>query len=103
MTEEQFWNSNPRIIKVYERIYREKENRKNELTHMYVGNYVLSALYTAIDGVLNGKKSKAKYTEKPVRIFPPTEEEKKKEEEQARAAFLRWAGFAETKYKKKGE
>jgi hypothetical protein len=102
MTKEEFWSSNPRIIKVYEKIYREREMRENAKVHMYVGNYMLSALYTAIDGVLNGKKSKAKYLEKPVKIFPPTEEEKEKEAELARKKFLMWAGFAESKYKKGG-
>lgn len=63
---------------------------------------MLSALFTAIDGVLNGRKAKAKYVEQPVRLFELTEEEKIREQEKARAKFLAWAGFAETKYKKKG-
>lgn len=102
MSEEQFWKSNPRIIKVWEKAYKMKVNADN--THMYVwtGNYMLSALYTAIDGVLNGKKAKAKYAEKPIRLFELTEEEKQKEAEKARAQFLAWAGHVEKKYKKGG-
>lgn len=102
MSEEQFWRSNPRIIHVWEQAWKAKENRMNGLVYAYIGNYELSALYTAIDGVLNGKKAKAKYIEKPIRIFELTEEERIQEQEKARQAFVMWAGFAENKYKEKG-
>lgn len=102
MTEEQFWSSNPRKIKVYDKIYREKENRRNELVYSWIGDYGLSALFTAIDGVLNGKKAKAKYPEKPFRLFEMTEEEKELERKKALEQFIAWAGHAEKKYKKEG-
>ena len=75
MTEEQFWKSNPRTIEVWAKAWKMRENRQNELTHSYVGNYVLSALFTAIDGVLNGRKAKARYIDKPIQLFELTEEE----------------------------
>lgn len=102
MSEEQFWKSNPRIIKVWEQIYKNKINEQNRLTHMYVGNYELSALFTAIDGVLNGKKAKSKYMDKPVQMFELTEEEKKAEQEKAIAQFMGWAKSTQNKYKGKG-
>lgn len=102
MTEEQFWFSNPRIIKVYEKAWKAKENRTNELIHLFVGQYGLSALYTAIDGCLNGPKAKAKYMEKPIRIFELTEEDKIREKEQAQKAFMAWASSTKSKYKGKG-
>lgn len=101
MTEEQFWSSNPRIIKVYEKIYREKTKKQNEMIHLYVGSYVQSALFTAIDGVLNGRKAKAKYIEKPVEIFEPTKEDKEKEKLRAIAQFRSWAKSQQNKYKGK--
>ena len=102
MSEEQFWRSNPRIIKTWEKAWKAKENRQNEMVYFYIGQYGLSALYTAIDGVLNGKKAKAKYIDKPVRIFEQTEEEKQLEVLKAREAFKAWANSTKSKYKEEG-
>lgn len=78
----------------------------NELAFMFTGNYGLSALYTAIDGVLNGKKAKAKYVPEPVEIFPLTEEEKREKEEEKKrkaiAEFMNWAKAQQKKSKKEG-
>ena len=100
MTEEQFWKSNPRTIEVWAKAWKMRENRQNELTHSYVGNYVLSALFTAIDGVLNGRKAKARYIEKPIQLFELTEEEKEIEKQKAIAAFMGWANSAKNKFGK---
>lgn len=101
MTEEQFWRSNPRIIKVYERIYKEKQNRINDLVYLFVGNYEMAALVTAIDKVLNGRKAKSKYIDKPLVLFPPTEQEKKAAQERAINAFVLWASQTQKKYEGK--
>lgn len=101
MTEEQFWRSNPRIISAWEEVYKERINGENNRIYNYVGNYILSALFTSIDGVINGKKAKAKYIEKPIQMFELTEEEKKNKQQDAIAQFIAWAGMAETKYKDK--
>ena len=103
MTEEQFWHSNPAKIEVYAEAWKQEQKRQNEVIHTYVGTYVLSALTTAIDGVLNGKKSKAKYTEKPIRLFELTEKEKEEEQRKAREAFLAWANLTKSKYKDRKE
>jgi hypothetical protein len=58
MTEEQFWRSNPRIIKVWETAWEEEQKRQNELTHMYVGNYFMSAVTVAVDIVSTERKQK---------------------------------------------
>lgn len=102
MTEEQFWRSNPRIIKVWEKIFKDKENHKNHMIHTWVGSYGLSALFTAIDGCLNGKKAKSKYIKEPIQLFPLTEEEQKIKQEKERAKFVNWAKMAQIKYKEKG-
>lgn len=101
MTEEQFWRSNPRIIKVWESAWREEQLRQNELIHSYVGNYILSAVSTAVDHCINGQKAKSKYIEKPIQLFELTEEEKKQQQLKAREAFMMWAKRAESKYKNK--
>ncbi len=102
MTEAQFWCSNPRIISTWEKIWKEEQNRKNALVHRYTGNYILSALFTAIDGVLNGRNAKAKYISKPFQLYELTKEEKEKEQQAAIAQFMSWANVAEKKYSKKG-
>ena len=102
MTEEQFWRSNPRIIKVYEKAWREEENRKNELTYAYVGNYFLSAMTVSVDHCLNGKKAKSEYLSKPIQIFELTEEEKEIERQKAISQFMGWTKNVAKKYSEKG-
>lgn len=102
MTEEQFWHSNPRIIKIWEKAYKQKMNATNDLIHAWIGNYGISALMVAIDHSFNGRKANSKYIEKPFRIFELTDEEKEIEAMKARQAFVAWAGMAEKKYAKKG-
>lgn len=103
MTEEEFWHSNPAKIEVYAEAWKQEEVRKNELIHMFVGSYIQNAVTTSIDKVLNGKKAKSKYLEKPIQLFEKTEEEKKIEQENARQAFLMWAGQAKSEYKDRKE
>ena len=102
MTEEQFWNSNPRIIKVWEQAYKNEQNRMNNLIYNWVGHYGVSALMFAIDHCLNGRKAKAKYLEQPIQIFELTEEEKEKATQKARQNFLAWAENMQRKFDKKG-
>ena len=102
MTEEQFWHSNPRIIKVWEKAYKMEQNRQNELIHAWVGNYFMSAVTVAVEHCLNGKKAKSSYVDKPLQLFELTAEEKKREAEKARQRFIAWAGMAESKFKKEG-
>lgn len=103
MTEEQFWHSNPRIIKVWEKAYKASRRRENEFIHTWVGNYGISALTAAIDHCLNGRKAKTKYIEQPIEMFEKTEEEKEQDAIKARQKFIAWAGMAQKKYAKKGE
>ena len=102
MTEEQFWNSNPRIIKVWAKAYKLKMKTLNEQIHSWVGNYGISALLYSIDHGLNGRKAKTEYIKAPIQMFELDEEEKEQEAIKARQAFIAWAGMAEKKYKKKG-
>lgn len=106
MTEDQFWKSNPRIIKVYEEAWRNEVNYKNMVVHAWIGNYGLSAVATALSLVLTpmfckGKQSRAKYIEEPIRLFPKTEEEKQAEYEAMTQALLSWEKNIVKKYSKK--
>lgn len=98
MTEAQFWSSNPRIISVWEKAYRDDMSYKNSLIHSFVGTYGVSALIFAIDSCLNGRKAKAKYIEKPFDLFPKSDKEKKAEA--AQTAFKAWADTMMKNYKK---
>lgn len=94
MTEEEFWRTNPRKIKVYEEAWKEEENRKNSMAFTIWGQYGMSALITALSGVLTpmfcGKHSNVKYLEEPVRIFEMTEKEQEEYKEKQTEAFIEW-------------
>jgi hypothetical protein len=102
MTEEQFWNSNPTIIKIWEDSYKTEQNILNKRIYEWVGSYGISALTVAVDRCLNGRKAKAKYLEEPIQMFELTEEEKEKAAQKARNNFLAWAQNMQKKFDKKG-
>lgn len=102
MTEEQFWRSNPRIIKIWERAYKLRMNTLNEYIFNWVGNYGISALIYSIDHGLNGRKAKSKYLDKPIQMFELDEKEKKQAQKKELEKFMAWAKRAEKKYDKKG-
>lgn len=102
MSEEQFWHSNPRIISIWEKAWKEKTKAENNLLHIYTGNYFLSAMTTAIDKVLNGRKAKCEYMDKPLELFELTEEEKKRKQNVAIQQFMAWEKAIKNKYKKEG-
>lgn len=91
MSEVEFWHSNPAKIAVYEKAWKMQEDRRNELIHAWMGNYGVSALVYAVEHVLNGKKAKSKYMDKPMQLFELTEKEKKQKEKNALASFIAWA------------
>lgn len=98
MTEEQFWASNPRILKVWSDIYKQKVEDENRKMHLYTGAYTLSALITAIDKCLNGKKAKSEYISEPLRLFEPTAEEKKKAQEAELQRFIAWGNEVKSRF-----
>lgn len=104
MTEEQFWNSNPRLIQVWENAWKEEQKYNNQLTYAMAGNYYLSAMQTALSQVIQpmlcGRRSQAKYISEPIQLFPLTEEEKKQKQEAAIRQFAMWAGSLEKKFGK---
>jgi len=100
MTEEEFWHTNPRKLNVYEKAWKDEQEYQNEMMYLFWGNYGLSALFTAIDNVLNGKKAKAKYIDEPIKLFEMTDKEKELEKENAIARFMGWAKATKNNIKK---
>lgn len=65
-TEEEFGKMTPTRLKPYMKAFDIKKDLQDEQM-WYMGAYVYNATVTAIDNVLNGRKSRAKYIEKPLR------------------------------------
>ena len=65
VSEEHFWDSNHTELKPYRKM-DEMRRERMDFEMWMMGNYVLSAVQTAVSGVLAGKKSKAKYIETPL-------------------------------------
>lgn len=100
MSEQQFWESNPRIIKVWEKMYKEEAEHKNAMIHTFVGTYGISALLVAIDSCLNGKKAKAKYIDKPIELFKSDKLDDEQSAEIALNKFKNWANAMMGSYTK---
>ena len=56
---------NPRILNATQKGYQKSLEDQDRMNWM-AGQYQMSAVLTAIDKALNGKKSKAEYLKKPV-------------------------------------
>ena len=65
VAESYFWDSTPKELEPYRKMDEMREKRIDYHNWM-LGQYVLSAVSTAVSGVLAGKKSKAKYIEQPI-------------------------------------
>lgn len=105
MSEEQFWRSNPRIIKVWEEAWKNEQNRTNQLVHAYIGSYVMSAMTTSLAQILvpmfsKNKKSQLSYIEEPIQLFEKTEDEKKAEYDLMTQRFIAWGNSLIKNYKK---
>lgn len=61
----EFWTMNPHIIKCLMKGHNEKIKEQDYLSWIF-GQYTLSAVSVAVEHILNGKKAKSKYFEKPL-------------------------------------
>lgn len=89
MTEEQFWESNPRIWQVWGEAHKNKVNEQNMLNY-YGGLYQLRALQVALEHAF-AKNAKSEYYSEPIRIFELTEKEK---QELAEAELQKFVNMA---------
>lgn len=62
---EQFWKMNPRIIKVIAKGYKERLLQQDYINWIN-GQYILSAVSTAVEHNLAGRKARSNYMDKPI-------------------------------------
>lgn len=76
VTEDEFWHLTLRQMKIRQKAYEIRMKMQDEQVWAFCGNYVFSAVSTAVDHCMNGRKAKSKYIEKPMlENFGLTEEE----------------------------
>ena len=86
-TAEDIDNSCPADLKPYEKAYMlEQENRDIQMWG-WMGAYVQKAMICAMDSILNGKKAKVEYFEKPI-FGKQTKEDKELTEDEIRQLRL---------------
>ena len=83
-----FWRLNPKKLKPFQEAYRIKQKNRDEEMWAFCGNYVLSAVITAVDSCLNGQKARSKYIEKPLLKDRLNDEKEMTEEELQRQREL---------------
>lgn len=64
ITWHEFWGMNPHIINCIRKGYVEKLKQEDLLQHAWWGNYGMSAISTAVEHCLAGKKARSEYTKK---------------------------------------
>lgn len=74
VSEEKFWDSTPEELKPYLKAYELKQKSKDS-DMWQMGIYVMSAVQTAVQNSLFGRKSKAEYIKEP--LLNKVEEKKK--------------------------
>lgn len=85
VTYAEFWKMNPRILKAIAKGYK---NKMVDMDYMMwtMGIYVKSAVLVAVDHVLNAKKAKSEYIEKPFLAEAEEETVKKNKESNEQVA-----------------
>ena len=61
-------HSTPKILKAYDKAHMIRLQEIDQMAHMVVGNYVISAFSVVLDACFNGKKAKSEYPDEPVLI-----------------------------------
>ncbi len=94
VSEEKFWDSIPVELEPY-RDMDEMQQKRLDYQMWQMGAYVTKAVSVAVDNVLNGRKSHAKYFEKP---FSAEAEEDEASDFQR---FAAWATVYNENFKRK--
>lgn len=80
-------DSCPKELEPYNKAHKLKIEEQDDLMYTWFGNYAMSAVGTAVEHCLNGKKARSKYIDKPVfkkmeeANKPMTEEELQRQRE----------------------
>lgn len=88
VSEVKFWESTPKELEPYRKMDEMRQER-HDYQNWMLGQYILSAVQTAVSGVLAGRKSKAKYVEQPF-----SQMIKKEERHDQKADFNKFAAWA---------
>lgn len=102
-----FWHLNPTKLQAFTKAYQIKKRIRDEEAWLFCGNYVFSAFQTVMaqfSAGMAGKKSNAKYIEKPVLLDKLNEELLSQEELDRRELekMLRYEEQWQRQYKKEG-
>lgn len=62
ITWNEFWDINPHIINCIAKGHKQKIKDIDLLVYSWIGNYILSAMFTASDHAVHGKDAKSQYT-----------------------------------------
>lgn len=62
---ETFWHLTPKRLKAFYEAYKTKRETQDEQM-WYMGQYVLSAVFVAVEHALHGNKAKSEYIKKPL-------------------------------------
>lgn len=93
--EEKFWGSIPIELEPYRKM-DEMQQKRQDYNMWLMGAYVTKAVSVAVDNVLNGRKSRSRYFEKP--FSAESEEENTPEKDFQR--FSAWAVVFNEQFKK---
>lgn len=100
VTESHFWDSTPKELEPY-RIADEMRQERLDYNMWLMGHYVASSVQTAVSSVLAGKKSKAKYIDKP--LMQLAKEERKVDPVADFEKFSTWAIVFNQSIESKGQ
>lgn len=82
-----FWKMNPRILKAYVKAQEKKMDEIDQLMWT-MGLYVRSAVGTAVEHVLAGRKAQSTYVERPFRYDGEDENENHNDESKEQVAVF---------------
>lgn len=88
VTEDEFWHLTLRQMKIRQKAYEIKMRMQDEQAWAFCGNYVFSAVSTAVDHCLNGRKARTEYIGSPMlRKYSDDEENSNSESREEVAIF----------------
>lgn len=94
--EEYFWDSTPAEMQPYVKM-DEMRQKRLDAQMWQMGLYVLNAVSVAVSNNLNGRKSKARYMDKPITLSAKVDEAKSHEADIAK--FIDWATVFNRQFK----
>lgn len=88
VSKQEFMDSSPKELAPYIKAHSLRMEEMDRVIWSSCGNYVLSAVFVAVERCLNGKKASSKYVEKPVFSIQKEEEFTEEELQKQRELFV---------------